>query len=212
MLLCRNGFLNSTRRLLTGSLTLALAYPLITVAQEGGHLRSASQASVPGPWQLYSTATGVNLAIYADFATCRQAAVTGPDMSCKPATPVAPEGPTPPVVQPPIVTTPTMNSAFRIDASNLPKGSAGSTFDRLQYSGEFGVPSDIGQFRIPCTFSHMAFDDPIVYPGRPAPPTSTRSSATPGRTPRAPSSRFATPEARPAWAERSTARRIGCRR
>ena len=167
MLLCRNGFLNSTRRLLTGSLTLALAYPLITVAQEGGHLRSASQASVPGPWQLYSTATAVNLAVYADFATCRQAAVTGPDMSCKPVTPVAPEGPTPPVVQPPIVTTPTMNSAFRIDASNLPKGSAGSTFDRLQYSGEFGVPSDIGQFRIPCTFSHMAFDDPIVYPGRP---------------------------------------------
>src|SRR4029079_8002820 len=80
-----------------------------------------------------------------------------------PPPPPQQEGPRPPGWQPPIVTTPTMNSAFRIDASNLPKGSAGSTFDRLQYSGEFGVPSDIGQFRIPCTFSHMAFDDPIVY-------------------------------------------------
>ena len=34
MLLCRNGFLKSTRRLFTGSLTLALAYPLMTVAQD----------------------------------------------------------------------------------------------------------------------------------------------------------------------------------
>jgi len=163
----RNGFLNSTRRLFTGSLTLALAYPLMTVAQESGHLRSASQTSVPGPWQLYSTATGLELALYADFATCRQAAVTGPDMSCKPATIVVPPGPTPPVVQPPIVTPPAMNSAVRIDASAIPKGAAGNAFDRLQYTGEVGMPSDIGQFRIPCGYSHMAFDDPIVYPGRP---------------------------------------------
>ena len=163
----RNGFLNSTRRLFTGSLTLALAYPLMTVAQESGHLRSSSQTSVPGPWQLYSTATGSDLALYADFATCRQAAVTGPDMSCKPATIVVPPGPTPPVVQPPIVVPPTMNSAFRIDASAIPKSAAGNAFDRLQYTGEVGTASDIGQFRIPCAYSHMAFDDPIVYPGRP---------------------------------------------
>jgi len=139
----------------------------MTVAQESGHLRSASQTSVPGPWQLYSTATGLDLAVYADFATCRQAAVTGPDMSCKPATIVIPPGPTPPVVQPPIVTPPTMNSAFRIDASAIPKSAAGNAFDRLQYTGEVGTPSDIGQFRIPCAYSHMSFDDPIVYPGRP---------------------------------------------
>jgi hypothetical protein len=118
MLLCRNGFLYSTRRLLTGSLTLALAYPLISVAQDSGHVRGASHPSVSGPWQLYSLATGLDLAVYADFATCRQAAVTGPDMSCKPATVVVPPGPTPPIVQPPIVTPPTMNSAFRIDASD----------------------------------------------------------------------------------------------
>ena len=155
------------RRLLTGALTLTLACPLITEAQDRGHVRSAGQPSVPGPWQLYAISTGLNLAVYADFATCRQAAVTGPDMSCKPATIVVPEAPTPPIVQPPIVTTPTMNSAFRIDASNLAKGSAGNLYDRLQYTGELGTPSDIGQFRIPCGYSHMAFDDPIVYPGRP---------------------------------------------
>ena len=137
------------------------------MAQDRGHERSASQTDVPGPWQLYSTATGLDLAIYADFATCRQAAVTGPDMSCKPAKIVLPDAPTPPIVQPPIVTTPTMNSAFRIDASNLAKGSAGDAYDRLQYTGEPSMPSDIGQFRIPCAYSHMAFDDPIVYPGRP---------------------------------------------
>ena len=28
------------------------------------------------------------------------------------------------------------------------------------------TPSDIGSFREPCHFSHMAFDDPIVYPGQ----------------------------------------------
>ena len=159
--------MNSTRRLFTSSLTLALAYPLITVAQEGGHVRGVSQTPVPGPWLLYSTATGLDLATYADFATCRQAAVMGPDMSCKPATPVDVDTPTPPIVQPPVVTPPTMNSAFRIDASNLPKGNVGSAFDRLQYTSEIAPLSDIGQFRIPCAYSHMAFDDPIVYPGRP---------------------------------------------
>jgi len=167
MLLCRNGFLDSTRRLLTGALTLALACPLLTEAQDRGHERSAGQPSAPGPWQLYAISTGLNLAVYADFATCRQAAVTGPDMSCKPATIVLPASPTPPIVQPPIVTTPTMNSAFRIDASSLPKGSAGDAYDRLQYTSQLAMPSDIGAFRIPCAYSHMAFDDPIVYPGRP---------------------------------------------
>ena len=126
-----------------------------------------TSAKRSGAWQLYSIATGLNLAVYADFATCRQAAVTGPDMSCKPATIVLPASPTPPIVQPPIVTTPTMNSAFRIDASSLPKGSAGDAYDRLQYTSELAKPSDIGAFRIPCAYSHMAFDDPIVYPGRP---------------------------------------------
>jgi len=130
-------------------------------------VRGAGQTSAPGPWLLYSTATGLDLATYADFATCRQAAVTGPDMSCKPATPMPVDAPPPPIVQPPVVPAPTMNSAFRIDVSNLPKGAIGSAFDRLQYTSEVAPPSDIGQFRIPCTYSHMAFDDPIVYPGRP---------------------------------------------
>ena len=29
------------------------------------------------------------------------------------------------------------------------------------------VPTDVGAFREPCNFSHMAFDDPIVFPGQP---------------------------------------------
>src|SRR6185369_4842740 len=88
-------------------------------------------------------------------------------MSCKPATPVQVDAPPPPIVQPPVVPAPTMNSAFRIDVSNLPKGAVGSAYDRLQNTSEVAPLTDIGQFRIPCTYSHMAFDDPIVYPGRP---------------------------------------------
>jgi hypothetical protein len=36
------------------------------------------------------------------------------------------------------------------------------------YTGtELPTPSDIGSFRLPCGYSHMAFDDPIVFPGKP---------------------------------------------
>ena len=28
-------------------------------------------------------------------------------------------------------------------------------------------PTNVGAFREPCNFSHMAFDDPIVFPGQP---------------------------------------------
>ena len=29
------------------------------------------------------------------------------------------------------------------------------------------APTDVGAFREPCSYSHMAFDDPIAYPGKP---------------------------------------------
>ncbi len=37
----------------------------------------------------------------------------------------------------------------------------------LAYPVNQPSPSSIGSFREPCNFSHMAFDDPIVYPGQP---------------------------------------------
>ena len=166
---CRIDLPISTRRFFKGSLaTIALALPFAASAQsQYGHVRSEFPTGYAGPWQLFSTASGLDLSVYADFTACRQAAVTGPDMACKPVTPPDNDAPLPPVVQPPMTTMPMMNAAFAIDASALPKGSSGVGYDRLQPTSEVAPPSDIGAFRIPCAFSHMAFDDPIVFPGRP---------------------------------------------
>ena len=133
-----------------------------------GHVRSTFPMSYTGPWQLYSSATGLDISVYPDFESCRQAAVTGANMACKPVATTTTDTPTAPVVQPQSTTTPVMSSAFPIDASSLPKGSTGYAFDRVQATSEIAPPAvDVGSFRVPCAFSHMAFDDPIVYPGRP---------------------------------------------
>jgi Domain of unknown function (DUF1996) len=39
--------------------------------------------------------------------------------------------------------------------------------DRVSPTGEVASDSHVGAFRIVCGFSHMAYDDPIVYPGQP---------------------------------------------
>lgn len=39
--------------------------------------------------------------------------------------------------------------------------------DRVQDTTEIAPDSDIGAFRTTCDFSHMAFDDPIAFPGQP---------------------------------------------
>jgi len=168
LLFSTDGSRISTRRLLQGSLTtIALALPLAAMAQYG-HVRSTFPKSYTGPWQLYSTATGLDISVYADFTSCRQAAVTGADMACKPVTTTRSDTPTTPVVQPASATPPVMNGAFPIDASSLPKGSTGYAYDRVQATSEIAPPAvDVGSFRVPCAYSHMAFDDPIVYPGRP---------------------------------------------
>ena len=212
MLLCRNGFLTSTRRLLTGSLTVALAYPLISVAQVG-HVRGVSQASIPGPWQLYSTATGLDLGIYADFPTCRQAAVTGPDMSCKPATAVNVGGPTPPIVQPPVVPTPTMNGAFQ-HRREQPAQRAASAIPSTASNTPASLVVPPTSARSAPSAASRTWRSTIrsSTPAARAPRTCTRSSATPGPTLRAPSSRSATPATRRAAAARSIARPTGCRR
>jgi hypothetical protein len=55
-----------------------------------------------------------------------------------------------------------------VNAARIPQGDAGSSVDRVSVTGERPAPSDgTGNFRTFCEYSHMAFDDPIVYPGRP---------------------------------------------
>jgi hypothetical protein len=120
-----NGCGISTRRVLQGSLTtIALALPF-TAAAQFGHEHGRFLKSYAGPWQLHSTASGLDLAVYADFLACRQAATTGPDMACRPVSMPASDVPTPPVVQPDAVVPPVMNGAFPVDASHLPNGDSG---------------------------------------------------------------------------------------
>ena len=54
-----------------------------------------------------------------------------------------------------------------VSAALIPTGSAGYSDIRLQPTTEQPINSDVGgAFRIVCGYSHMNFDDPIVYPGQ----------------------------------------------
>jgi hypothetical protein len=48
----------------------------------------------------------------------------------------------------------------------LPAGAAGVSVDQVRATTDLPVNSDVGAFRTVCKFSHMNFDDPIVYPGK----------------------------------------------
>jgi len=69
--------------------------------------------------------------------------------------------------------TATVTSALpTVDASKIPAPAAGYAGPRVMPANvadptQLPTPSSIGAFREPCTFSHMSFDDPIVYPGQP---------------------------------------------
>src|SRR6185295_4061675 len=54
-----------------------------------------------------------------------------------------------------------------IDGSLLPHGSAGVGTRELSMTDDQPVMKDgVGAFRSVCEFSHMNYDDPIVYPGQ----------------------------------------------
>ncbi len=55
-----------------------------------------------------------------------------------------------------------------IDMDAIPSGEAGSSHSDVGSSSERPTTSDgVGAFRTVCDFSHMNFDDPIVFPGQP---------------------------------------------
>ena len=54
-----------------------------------------------------------------------------------------------------------------IAANRIPKGSSGVSAEQVKATAELPPAADIGAFRTSCAFSHMGFDDPIVYPGQP---------------------------------------------
>jgi Domain of unknown function (DUF1996) len=55
-----------------------------------------------------------------------------------------------------------------IDMSAIPAGNTGKSTVSITNTSEAPSASDgTGQFRTSCTFSHMAKDDPLVFPGKP---------------------------------------------
>jgi hypothetical protein len=54
-----------------------------------------------------------------------------------------------------------------IDRARLPTPVAGSADERIKATTVLPSPSAHGEFRTVCGYSHMAFDDPIVFPGQP---------------------------------------------
>jgi Domain of unknown function (DUF1996) len=63
---------------------------------------------------------------------------------------------------------PTNNMGPRVDLNKIPLGHPGYSSQRIQAGGVPAEPSGdgVGAFRIICMYSHMNFDDPIVYPGQ----------------------------------------------
>lgn len=74
----------------------------------------------------------------------------------------------PPVVVPPVVIPPHHGLLPFINNSKIPAPVAGATVPRIQATTYVmnATPDGTGQFRTECTFSHMNYDDPIVYPGQ----------------------------------------------
>lgn len=73
------------------------------------------------------------------------------------------------LAKPPVVVPPPHHGLLPyIDNSKIPAAVAGATGPRIQATAYTMTPTGngTGQFRTECTFSHMNYDDPIVYPGQ----------------------------------------------
>lgn len=83
--------------------------------------------------------------------------------------PVDPDPVDPTPVDPtPVDPMPGMGMMPIIDKTTIPTGSAGVNVEQFVLTQEQPGESDgTGAFRTTCDFSHMAYDDPIVYPGQP---------------------------------------------
>lgn len=85
---------------------------------------------------------------------------------------VAPPPPPPPPPAPPPAPAPASNLPF-VDVSKIPAAVMGATGPRITTDPAIigGLPrpnpSDSGAFRISAGYSHMSFDDPILYQGQP---------------------------------------------
>lgn len=93
-----------------------------------------------------------------------------------PPPPPAPPPPAPPPPAPPPAPAPAPAPASNlpfVDVSKIPAPAVGSSGPRITTDPAIigGLarpnPSDIGAFRLGCFYSHMSFNDPLVFPGQP---------------------------------------------
>jgi Domain of unknown function (DUF1996) len=84
------------------------------------------------------------------------------------ATPTSAPAPAPTPNQP-AAPAPAPAAGPAVDVTRIPTGTSGSSTDLVRATGELPgpAPGGTGAFRTVCDFSHMAFDDPIVFPGQP---------------------------------------------
>src|SRR5256885_1680246 len=57
-----------------------------------------------------------------------------------------------------------------IDRARLPAPARGASDERIKPTNDEPAPSTHGEFRTVCAYSHMAFDDPLVFPREPGTP------------------------------------------
>jgi hypothetical protein len=64
--------------------------------------------------------------------------------------------------------TDTAQSLVAVDLSKIPPPGTGTSALKVSPTDEVApLGGGHGAFRVPCNYSHMSFDDPIVYPGQP---------------------------------------------
>jgi hypothetical protein len=59
------------------------------------------------------------------------------------------------------------NVAVLVNKTLIPAPAKGIAVELVKPTTDLPAPSDVGAFRTGCNFSHMAFDDPIVFPNQP---------------------------------------------
>lgn len=62
---------------------------------------------------------------------------------------------------------PVNRESVAVDSAKMPARAEGFSDLRVRPTAEVAPDSDIGAFRTTCWYSHMGYDDPIVYPGQP---------------------------------------------
>ncbi|HEX6707040.1 MAG TPA: DUF1996 domain-containing protein [Albitalea sp.] len=130
---------------------------------------TAAMASADGGFELQSVAdvTALDTSEHSTDVAAAAAEPT-PPTAVDGVSASVPVPPGTPVATPPAPQAPGAGSlAVTINSAAIPASTTGYGGDRVKTTGKMPSTTSIGAFRVLCNFSHMANDDPIVYPGQP---------------------------------------------